>query len=97
MNSKIMDRVILESNLIIGENYTIREVAEFIKKSKSTVHKDLNVYLPLIDVLKYYDVKKILQKHFDNKHIKGGSVTKEKYTNLKKRVYYEKQYNLLTN
>ena len=79
MTRHFIDRIILESNLIIKENYTIREVAKFINISKSTVHKDINTFLPLIDKIRYNDVKKILSKHFLNKHLKGGEITKKRY------------------
>ena len=85
MNKNIINRVLKESKYIIDKDKTIREIASIFKVSKSTVHKDLNERLKLLDKNTYLDVKQIFNKHIDNRHIKGGESTKKKY--LEKNIY----------
>ncbi len=75
----IKNRIELEVHYIIEDNLTIREIANILKLSKSTVHKDLTDRLKQIDQEDYKEVKKILQQHNEIKHIKGGNSTKLKY------------------
>lgn len=79
MNKKILKRVINEANYIVKTGDTIREVARKFKVSKSTVHKDLQDRLPLINKEKFLSVDKILKYHLDIRHIRGGESTKRKY------------------
>lgn len=85
MNKNIINRVLKESKYIIDKDKTIREIASIFKVSKSTVHKDLNERLKLLDKNTYLDVKQIFNKHIDSRHIKGGESTKKKY--LEKNIY----------
>ena len=67
---------------IIENNSTIRKTAEFYKISKSTVHNDVSHKLPYINRAMYLQVKKILDKNFEEKHIRGGMSTKNKYLHI---------------
>ena len=84
MNNKIYKRIIMESDYIINNNLTIRQIAKLIKVSKSTVHKDLHERLLYIDKDLYIKVDDILKNHIKTRHIKGGNATKEKYKKLRK-------------
>ncbi len=79
----INERVLNETQVILKNGYTIREIAKIFKVSKSTVHKDLNERLLKIDKQKYKEVNKILKYHIDIRHIRGGESTKNKYLNSK--------------
>ncbi len=79
MNNRIYDRVIREANYIILTNKTIREISLVFDVSKSTVHKDLNDRLYLIDKDLYDKVSSVLRYHADIKHIRGGESTKRKF------------------
>ena len=83
MNKKIYKRIIEEANYIISTNKTIRDVAKYMKVSKSTVHKDLHERLLEIDEKLYEKVDIILQKHLKIRHINGGNATKLKYEKLR--------------
>ncbi len=83
MNNKIYKRIIEEANYIISTNKTIRDVAKYMKVSKSTVHKDLHERLLEIDEKLYEKVDIILQKHLQIRHINGGNATKLKYEKLR--------------
>ena len=83
MNNKIYKRIIEEANYIISTNKTIRDVAKYMKVSKSTVHKDLHERLLEIDEKLYEKVDIILQKHLQIRHINEGNATKLKYEKLR--------------
>ena len=83
MSNKIYKRIIEEANYIISTNKTIRDVAKYMKVSKSTVHKDLHERLLEIDEKLYEKVDIILQKHLQIRHINGGNATKLKYEKLR--------------
>lgn len=83
MNNKIYERIIKEANYIIETNKTIRDVAKYMKVSKSTVHKDLHERLLDVDKKLYEKVDIILQKHLQIRHINGGNATKIKYEKLR--------------
>lgn len=82
MGSKIVDRVISEANYMIDTKKTIRELAKVFNVSKSTVHKDLQERLLIINYNLYKNVNLILKDHIKTRHIKGGESTKKKYLKL---------------
>lgn len=83
MKKEIIDRTLRESSYIIKTEQTVREISKKFNVSKSTVHKDLSERLKDIDNKKYLLVTRILKKHIDIRHIKGGESTKNKYKKLK--------------
>ena len=84
MNNKIYKRIKIETDYILENNMTIREIAKIMKVSKSTVHKDLHERLKLIDKDLYKKVDKVLKEHLSIRHINGGKATKLKYQKLRK-------------
>lgn len=82
MNSDIYKRVIKEADYIIDTGYTVRQIANFFKVSKSTVHKDLHERLLNIDKNKYMLVDQILKYHTNIRHLRGGESTRKKYLKL---------------
>lgn len=85
MTNRINKRVLEISDYMIKTNKTIREIAMVFNVSKSTVHKDLNDRLIVLDINRYNLVKKILNDHTAIRHIRGGQSTKNVFM-LKKRV-----------
>lgn len=81
--SKLNDRVLKETEYILKTNKTVREVANEFNVSKSTVHKDLQDRLPKINKDLYSKVQELMQQHIDERHIRGGESTKNKYKKLK--------------
>lgn len=67
------------AHYIIDNNSTIRKTASFYNISKSTVHNDLSKKLRCENYGLYVLVKRILNKNFSEKHIRGGMATKKKY------------------
>ena len=64
---------------------TIRGAAKHFDMAKSTVHLDVSKRLKKENYFLYLKVKKILEKNFEQKHIRGGLATK-KYWEEKNRM-----------
>lgn len=79
-NLRIHDRVLSEANqFCICKDATVRSVAKQNNISKSTVHKDLVERLPKLDPFAYEQVRKKLDLNKNEKHIRGGESTRQKY------------------
>ena len=83
MRENIKERVTEIAAYIIERNATVRAAAQVFDVSKSTVHSDMTMRLPRIDVEKYKKVKKILDKNREERHVRGGESTKQKYRNMR--------------
>ena len=68
---------------IIENNATIRSAAKHFGCSKSTVHKDLSVRLPVLDKSLYTQVRSVLEHNLAERHIRGGNATKAKFQEQK--------------
>lgn len=80
MKRSYMDeRILREANLLISEGMTIRDLAKIIGVSKTTVHLDITKRLQWIDRSLYIKCLAILEKNKDERHIRGGQATKEKW------------------
>ena len=75
----IEKRVIDSALYIIEYKSTVRATAKFLGVSKSTVHKDVVDRLPEIDRGLAEQVRKILDLNKEERHIRGGEATKNKY------------------
>lgn len=84
MKNYIKDRTLQEANYIYSTGQTIRNTASVFNICKSTVHNDVSKRLREYDGAMYEKVKQVLDKNFDEKHIRGGLSTKKKY--LEERV-----------
>lgn len=79
MNFIINQRAVSLGKFILKTNQTVRQVAGIYGISKSTVHFDVSTRLKKIDYNLYIKVKKILEKNFKEKHLRGGEATRKKY------------------
>lgn len=79
MKSHMKERVLKAAHLIIHEDITIREIADKVNASKSTVYVDLISRLPRIDAKLAESVREILEQHAEEKYLRGGQATKEKW------------------
>ena len=74
------DERAVELGRYITENKsTVRAVAKKFGISKSTVHSDITIKLRRIDPTLYAEVRKILDINKEERHIRGGIATREKY------------------
>lgn len=83
MNRIIENRVIEEANHMLVSKLTLRELAKVFKVSKSTIHTDLTIRLKELDKEKYMLTQDILKKHLSERHIRGGEVTKKRFSKKK--------------
>lgn len=79
MKEATQDRAVILGEYIIDTGATVRATAKVFKISKSTVHKDVTERLYHDDPRLYREVKKILEKNKQERHIRGGLATRRKY------------------
>ncbi len=65
---------------IIETGATVRVAAHVFGISKSTVHKDLQQRLPRCNKALYRQVRQVLEKNKQERHIRGGLATKRKWS-----------------
>lgn len=78
----IENRIIEEAKYIITTRSTIRTAAKKFGVSKSTIHKDLVQKLPSIHSFLALEVRNVLENNKDERHIRGGLATKNKYKEM---------------
>lgn len=64
---------------IIENGATVRAAAKHFGISKSTVHKDLQQRLPSCNSALYAQVRQVLELNKQQRHIRGGQATRQKY------------------
>ena len=67
---------------IIENNATVRQAAKRFGISKSTVHKDCTDRLSQINPALAKEVRGVLEVNKQERHIRGGMATKEKYLHI---------------
>ena len=70
------------ANMILDQGMTIRQVADKVHMSKSSVHKYLKTYIDSASTKKKLD--KALKNNFNEKHLRGGEATKKMYAEKRK-------------
>ncbi|MBQ1187209.1 MAG: sporulation transcriptional regulator SpoIIID [Clostridia bacterium] len=79
MKEMFSSRAVLLGEYIIDTGATVRAAAKVFKISKSTVHKDITVKLKYEEPALYLLVRDVLEKNKQERHIRGGLATREKY------------------
>ena len=79
MKEATQDRAEILGEYILDTGATVRAAAKVFKISKSTVHKDVTERLRHESPQLYGQVKKVLEKNKQERHIRGGMATKRKY------------------
>ena len=79
MSDTIEERACELAVYIIETGATVRAAAKHFGISKSTVHKDLSQRLPQCNPLLYRQVRQILERNKQERHIRGGMATRKKY------------------
>lgn len=77
------ERTVLAAEYIIENGATVRAAAKKFGVSKSTVHKDVSERLKKISPALFLEVKAVLEKNKQERHLRGGAATKEKYARLR--------------
>jgi len=78
----IEERAISIANYIIDNNATVRQTAKEFGISKSTVHKDVTDRLMQVNPALAKQARRVLDVNKQERHIRGGLATKEKYLHL---------------
>lgn len=73
------DRAVVLGEYILNTGATVRQAAKVFKISKSTVHKDVTERLFHDNPQLYRQVKCVLEKNKQERHIRGGMATRRKY------------------
>lgn len=79
------ERPIVFGEYMVSRRATVRATAKAFGVSKSTVHKDLTQILPMLSPSLYEKVKAILEENKEQRHIRGGLATKQKYLEYSKK------------
>lgn len=73
------ERAVELGRYITESKSTVRAAAKKFGISKSTVHSDITTKLKRIDPVLYGEVRKVLDINKEERHIRGGIATREKY------------------
>ncbi len=73
------ERAVNLGRYIADSKSTVRNAAKKFGVSKSTVHTDITVRLRRIDPALFHEVRKVLDVNKEERHIRGGIATREKY------------------
>lgn len=84
--SSSKERSEIMATFLIENQSTVRAVARQFGVSKSTVHKDITHNLRISDPILYAKVKEVLEKNKQERHLRGGEATKQKFLMKKQKV-----------
>ena len=81
--SESKQRCIILGEYLVANQTTVRAAAKKFGISKSTVHKDVTQILKRYNKTLYAEVKKVLDLNKQERHLRGGEATKNKYKSNK--------------
>lgn len=79
MKREVQTRVTEAAKYILKTGATVRACAEVFGVSKTTIHKDMRERLPELSPSMARRVDAVLRKNREERHIRGGQATREKY------------------
>ncbi len=79
MSDTIEERACTLAVYMIENGATVRACAKHFGISKSTVHKNLQQVLPKQSPALYAQVRQVLDRNKQQRHIRGGLATRKKY------------------
>ena len=80
--SESKERCIILGEYLVSNKSTVRAVAKKFGISKSTVNKDVTQILKKYNKGLYEEVKRVLEKNKQVRHLRGGEATRIKYEKL---------------
>lgn len=83
----VEERAAMLGEYIIESKATVRSAAKKFGISKSTVHKDVSQRLKNVNPNLYKEVREILETNKNQRHIRGGIATRNKYLMLKTKLH----------
>lgn len=75
----IEQRAKMCAEYIVATGCTVRACSAHFAISKSTVHKDVSERLKYVDEDLFLRVRAVLELNLNERHIRGGIATKQKY------------------
>ena len=82
MKELAQDRAVVLGEYMLDTGATVRATARMFSVSKSTVNKDVTERLRHSNPQLYREVKKVLEKNKEERHIRGGMATRRKYKGI---------------
>ena len=79
MKDYMIERIYETAAYILETGATVRACAERFGVSKTTIHKDMRQRLPELSPAMARCVDAVLNKNREERHIRGGQATREKY------------------
>ena len=79
MSKPLEERACELAVYMIETGATVRSTAKHFHLSKSTVHKDISQRLEHYNPVLFCQVRQILDKNKQERHIRGGMATRRKY------------------
>ena len=77
------ERCVIMASYMLENKSTVRAVAKRFGISKSTVHKDITHNLKNVHPELYSRVQELLEKNKQERHLRGGEATKQKFLRAK--------------
>lgn len=77
------ERAVAIGRYVVETGDTVRGAAKVFGISKSTAHKDLTQKLKNENLTLYQQAAQVLAKNKQERHIRGGLATRDKYKSLK--------------
>ena len=77
------ERCVIMASYMLENETTVRAAAKRFGISKSTVHKDVTYNLKKVNTELYKKVQDLLEKNKQERHIRGGEATKQKFLRAK--------------
>ena len=77
------ERCVIMASYMLENESTVRAVAKRFGISKSTVHKDVTQNLKTVNPELYNKVQELLEKNKQERHLRGGEATKQKFLKMK--------------
>lgn len=72
-----------DAHYIVDNKATVRQAAKEFGISKTTIHVHMEEKLPTIDLVLYKKVRKVLDTNKDERSMRGGLATQEKFKKLR--------------
>ncbi|MBQ3284861.1 MAG: sporulation transcriptional regulator SpoIIID [Ruminococcus sp.] len=94
MKGTVEERAVRLGEYMIEHQSTVRDTAAVFGISKSTVHKDVTAVLPKLNAGLYKEVRELLDVNKEERHLRGGQATKQKYELQRKRKQKENGFAL---
>lgn len=73
------ERCVVLGEYLVENGATVRSAAQVFGISKSTVHKDVTQSLKTVNHALYLEVRDLLLKNKQERHLRGGEATRLKY------------------